>query len=205
LYTIIDDLSDEGKEVVLLALDYIKRIRPAEKGRDEKEELKNISNELKSLAIEYDIPVVTGHQLNRAGAGVIDAAMQANKEDLGKFLGRSNVGSAWEVVENSDVVIIINVEKKRQTGQYYLTFKRVKIRYKDMSDLSYFNHPFAMESRMQLLDDIYLDHSLSEDSLVSDFDAVDLLNKKGNRTATEREVIEDDDLFVFNKSIGSSK
>lgn len=62
LYTIIDDLSDEGKEVILLVLDYIKRIRPSERGKDEKEELKNITNELKSLAIEYDIPVVSAHQ-----------------------------------------------------------------------------------------------------------------------------------------------
>jgi len=204
LYTIIDDLSDDGKEVVLLSLDYIKRIRPAEKGRDEKEELKNISNELKTLAISYDIPVVTAHQLNRAGAAVVDAAMQANKEDLGKFLGRANIGSAWELVENSDVVIILNVEKKRQTGQYYLTFKRVKIRYKDMSDISYFNHPFDANDKMKLLDDIYLDHSLSEDSLISDFDAVDLLNKKGKRTAVEREVIEDEDVFIFNNSLSKN-
>jgi len=61
LYTIIDDLADDGKEVILLALDYVKRIRPAEKGKDEKEELKNITNELKSLAIDYDIPVVSAH------------------------------------------------------------------------------------------------------------------------------------------------
>ena len=203
LYTIIDDLSDDGKEVVMLVLDYIKRIRPTEKGKDEKEELKNITNELKSLAIEYDIPVVSAHQLNRQGASVIDAAMQANKEDLGRFLGRSNAGSAWEIVENSDVVIIINIEKKRQTGQYYLTFKRVKIRYKDMSDLSYFNHPFDPNNRMKLLDDIYLDHSLSEDSLVSDFDAVDLGAKKGKRNAVERETIQDDDLFMFGKSLGT--
>lgn len=204
LYTIIDDLADEGKEVIILSLDYIKRIRPAERGKDEKEELKNISNELKTLATEYDIPVVTGHQLNRAASAVVDSAMQSNKEDLAKFLGRSNVGSAWEIIENVDHATIINVEKKRQTGQYYLTFKRVKIRYNDMSDLSYFNHPFNIESKMQLLDDIDLDHSLSEESLASDFDAVDLLNKKGNRTAKEREVIEEDDLFDFSKSISKS-
>ena len=62
LYTLIDDLADDGREVVMFILDYIKRIRPAERAKDEKEELKNITNELKSLAIEYDIPVVTAHQ-----------------------------------------------------------------------------------------------------------------------------------------------
>ena len=57
LYGIIQDLEDEGIEVITLILDYLKRIRPAEKGANEKEELKNITNELKSLANYFDIPV----------------------------------------------------------------------------------------------------------------------------------------------------
>ena len=50
LYTIINDLDDEGVEVISLVLDYIKRIRPVERANDEKTELKNISNELKEVA-----------------------------------------------------------------------------------------------------------------------------------------------------------
>ena len=50
LYGIIKDLYDDGTEVIALILDYVKRIRPAEKGASEKEELKNITNELKTLA-----------------------------------------------------------------------------------------------------------------------------------------------------------
>lgn len=61
LYTMIDDLSDDGREVVILILDYIKRIKPAEYAKEEKTELKNITNELKTLALEYDIPVVSAH------------------------------------------------------------------------------------------------------------------------------------------------
>ena len=57
LYGIIQDLDDEGIEVITLILDYLKRIRPAEKAMTEKEELKNITNELKSLANYFDIPV----------------------------------------------------------------------------------------------------------------------------------------------------
>lgn len=57
LYTIINDLADEGIEVITLIIDYLKRIRPAEKASDEKGELKNISNELKEVAKFYDIPV----------------------------------------------------------------------------------------------------------------------------------------------------
>lgn len=57
LYSIIKDLNDSGKEVVALFLDYLKRIRPAEKADTEKAELKNITNELKTVAKHFDIPV----------------------------------------------------------------------------------------------------------------------------------------------------
>ena len=57
LYSIINDLADEGVEVITLIVDYMKRIRPAERANDEKTELKNISNELKEVAKFFDIPV----------------------------------------------------------------------------------------------------------------------------------------------------
>ena len=210
LYTIIEDIEDEGGEVIALVLDYIKRIRPAERGKDEKEELKNITNELKNLATDKDIPVITAHQLNREAATTIDSAMTANKEDLARFVGRSNVGSAWEVIENSDWCCIINVEKKRGTDQFYLTFKRVKLRYKDPNpnELGYFNHPFEIGNRVRLIDDIHLETSLSEESLASDFEGiVDLVAKKGKRNATEREVVDDSDDFdsVFDFSTAINK
>ena len=97
LYTIINDLSDEGIEVITLVLDYMKRIRPAEKAKDEKTELKNITNELKEIAKFFDIPVITAQQLNRVGASVVDAAIQAKKEDVTKLVGRDAIAGAWEV------------------------------------------------------------------------------------------------------------
>ena len=57
IYSIIDDYSDDGVEIIALIVDYIKRLRPAERAETEKEELKNISNELKEIAKNYDIPV----------------------------------------------------------------------------------------------------------------------------------------------------
>ncbi len=211
LYIIINDLEDEGREIIALILDYIKRIRPTNYAKDEKEELKNVTNELKNLAIDFDIPVITAHQLNRGAATSIDNALEANKEDLARFVGRSNVGSAWEVMENSDWCTIINVELKRGTDRYYLTFKRVKIRYRDPNNLTYFNHPFDMGNRIRLVDDIYLENPLSEISLVSDFEGVELETKRGKRTAVAREVIGDNpsesinDLFDFAASIKGKK
>jgi replicative DNA helicase len=96
LYNIIEDLEDDNKEVICLILDYLKRIRPRERSKDEKEELKNVTNELKSLANDFDIAVITAHQLNREGAKVVDNAAVTNKEDLGRFLGRGHTGSACD-------------------------------------------------------------------------------------------------------------
>ena len=76
----------------------------------------------------------------------------------------------------------------------------MKIRYRELSDLAYFNHPFADGNKMQLIDDIYLEESLSEESLAVEFDGVDVSKKKGKRSATDRDEV-GEDLFDFSKSI----
>lgn len=122
LYRIISDLEDDGDEVIALILDYVKRIRPTDKAKDEKEELKNITNELKNLATYYDIPVITAQQLNRTSASVVDAAIQNKKEDVAKLIGRDGVASAWEI--NSMVSTHSNVGIKNlfNCGELLLKF-----------------------------------------------------------------------------------
>jgi hypothetical protein len=194
LYTIINDLADEGIEVITLIVDYMKRIRPAEKAKDEKTELKNITNELKEVAKYFDIPVITAQQLNRVGASVVDAALQAKKEDVTKLVGRDAVAGAWEIIENSDVVIIINPETKIDTGELFLTFKLLKRRYRSSEEneklrrLEYFNHPFEAGNEIRLIDDVELPKSLSLESLASEFEATD--DKRGQTNATTRETKE---------------
>ena len=112
IYGIINDLADDGVEVVACIVDYIKRLRPFEKASDEKTELKNISNELKEIAKFYDIPVITAQQLNRSGAAVVDAAIQAKKEDVTRLVGRDSIASAWELNINTRVPHIAIYVKK---------------------------------------------------------------------------------------------
>lgn len=210
LYSIIQDLDDDNIEVVALILDYLKRIRPAEQAASEKEELKNITNELKTLATAYRIPVITAQQLNRTASAIIDAAIQAKKEDVTKLVGRDGVAGAWEIIENSDVVIIINREKKLGGTDIYLTFKLLKRRYRSsdsddmLRELEYFNHPYAPGSSIKLVDDIDLDTSKSLTSLASQFVAVDGdSGKRGKKNVTDRsdkkkkheEEEEDDDVL----------
>ena len=192
LYTIINDLDDEGVEVISLVLDYIKRIRPVERANDEKTELKNISNELKELAKYFDIPVITAQQLNRSGASVVDAALQAKKEDVTRLVGRDSIAGAWEIIENSDFCCIINPEVKSDTQELFLTFKLLKRRYRSSEEneklrrLEYFNQPFEPNNEIRLLDDIDLPAPLALESLSTQFEAVD--NKRGKENAVTREV-----------------
>lgn len=192
LYGIIKDLYDDGSEVIALILDYLKRIRPAEKAPTEKEELKNITNELKTLAKKLDIPVITAQQLNRTASSVVDAAIQAKKEDVTRLVGRDGVAGAWEIIENSDVVIIINQEVKADTGDIYLTFKLLKRRYRSSEDdeklkrLDYFNHPYEAGNTIRLIDDIDLSKSVSLYSLSTQFVAMDD-SKRGKKNVVERE------------------
>ena len=94
-----------------------------------------------------------------------------------------------EVIENSDWSCIVNIEKKKSTGQYYLTFKRIKIRYKPIDDFMYFNHPFVLGNMMKLITDVELPQHISESSLASDMEAV--VFKKGKRTAVDRPVVDE--------------
>lgn len=191
LYTIINDLEDDGVEVITLIVDYIKRIRPVEKAESEKIELKNISNELKELAKYFDIPVITAQQLNRSGASVVDAALQAKKEDVTRLVGRDSIAGAWEIIENSDFCCIINPEVKSDTQELFLTFKLLKRRYRSSEEneklrrLEYFNQPFEPGNEIRLLDDIDLPAPLALESLSTQFEAVE--NSRGKENATRRE------------------
>lgn len=202
LYAIIEDLADDGVEVIALIVDYIKRLRAVEHGANEKEELKNISNELKDLAIIYRIPVITAQQLNRTSSTVVDAALQARKEDITKLIGRDGVAGAWELLENSDWVAVINKEKKVDTGDIYLTFKLLKRRYAShetnvvLKELEYFNHPYSPGSNIRLIKDIYEDEPVSLTSLSTQFAAADVVGTRGRKNATKRDSIKTEDDFL---------
>lgn len=178
LFTIIQDLREDNMEVCALTFDYIKRIRPAEAVADNvKLELNRVINELKALAVILDIPVITGHQSNRAAVAAMDSATRAGKGDVTKLIGREHVGDAWEIIETADWAAMINTEFKPGTDEKYLIVNVVKRRRIDSNEsefakYTYLAHPFAKNNGLRLIDDINLDKVLSLQSLVSDIDSI---------------------------------
>lgn len=179
LFTIISDLRDENMEVCTLVFDYIKRIEPATPAADNvKLELNRIINELKALAVIEDIPVITAHQMNRAGAAVLDNAVRQGKGDGLKNVGREHTGDAWEVIETSDFVAMTNIAYKPGTDDRYMELEVVKRRRIDSAEsefakYTYLAHPFSKKNGLRLIDDINIDKVLSLQSLVSDIDIID--------------------------------
>lgn len=214
LITMIDDLADEGKEVIALIVDYLKRIRPEDWSNEEITQLKNVTNELKNIAQNYKIPVITAMQLNREAARAIDQAALSGKSDLIRQAGRANVGSSWTIVENSDFACIINLEEQKSSGQLFLSFSRVKIRY-SRNKRTTFSHPFNLENAMMLLDDVNLDNTLSVDYIGSDFsnsvDFDELLQNNKKKKLTTDDLITadlnngDDGIFDFGMAINNTK
>jgi hypothetical protein len=177
LYRIIDDMENNNQHVIGLILDYIKRIDSVYQHHgDETQRVTYVAKELKTLALTYDIPVITAQQINRVGNATVDAAMRDGKKDLIRFVGNADIGGAWSVIEESDWVAIINLEKHAKTGKLYLTIKRTKYRSgkTDVSMMDYFNHPFTNERSIRLMTDVDKDESVSIMSLSSDLNSVDL-------------------------------
>lgn len=183
LYRIIDEMEEMGKHTIGLILDYIKRINSVfPSNGDETLRVTYVAKELKSLAMNYNIPVITAQQINRMGNAAVDSAMREGKQDLIKFVGNSDIGSAWGVVEESDWVAIINLEQHVRTKQVYLTIKRTKNRcgHNDLTASDYFNHPFSNGKTIRLETDVDKDASISIMSLATDLSSVDIPKEDDN-------------------------
>lgn len=185
LYTLIRELADSGKEVIALVLDYILKIdSQKEHYGDERLRISYAGRELKALAQNFDIPVITAMQINREGNGILDSAMQENKEDIGRFIGSSFVGQCWDLIQESDFVCFVNLEMQKSTGKWFVSFKRTKIRgKKDPMAVDYFNHPFVNNNGIRLEPDVNQPEPVSVISLASDLVSIDDTQTEGNGTS----------------------
>lgn len=155
LYTLTEDLEDEGYEVICVLQDYMKRIRSVDGmfGGDLRLQLGAVVNEFKTFATLKNIPVITASQLNRTATNSIDEARIKNKADLVRLIGRANVGESNLILENSDWICLIAPEYDKD-GNKYLGIQRVKSRYYINNDLYTCYLPYVGKS-IKFVEDIY--------------------------------------------------
>ena len=166
LGNIIRTYNTDKTQVVAVFLDYIKRIRPgrtdAAVTQSEKTELHAIMNELKALAAQFEIPIITAHQLNRAAAAAIDAIKKGGVGATADAMTRAGTGTAWEIMEVADVAFDQNIEM--DNGNKYLILKPVKRRdIENNTDVTItaIAHPFISANAFGLRHDINENCSIS--------------------------------------------
>lgn len=126
LYTLTEDLEDEGYEVILMVQDYLKKIRSTERYDELRIELGQVVDEMKAFATIKDIPVLTASQLNREALKLVDDNRKRNGSDSVRLIGRSNIGESTLILDNSDAVFLLTPEYT-QSGKY-LGISKVKNR-----------------------------------------------------------------------------
>ena len=165
LYTLCEDLEDEGYEVICMIQDHVKRIKSASGNPDLRLELGDVVNEMKTFAIIKDIPVITDSHLNREGAKVIDQSSTRSKMDLTRMLGKSNIGESLLMLDNIDLGIIINREFDSE-GNEYMVFKNIKERVKTFRN--YICQPFHKDNPIKLVEDFYSPIPVFRESLYNE-------------------------------------
>lgn len=200
LYTLVEDLEDEGIETIAFIQDYVFNIRPCNRTGDFRLDLGNIINEFKTFAIIKGIPVITASQINRDGAKSVDTAKINNKTDLARTMGRSNVAESMNMVNNIDFGAIMQTEYDSE-GKRYIGFNRFKIRGKKLNrDVLY--TPFDINCPIKLCEDFYEAIPFTLESLRPDFD-LDNDGMKSSSRYNKRNTIEElqnNSIFDSNKN-----
>lgn len=151
LYTLVEDLEDEGKECICFIQDYVGRIRSTERFTDTRLEYGKVIDEFKTFAANKNIPVLTASQLNRDASKHIDEGRQKNKADLVRILGRSNISESMLILNNTDGGFVLAPEST-PTGEMYMGIQRIKKRY-EASNQECFYIPYY-RGTMTMIEDI---------------------------------------------------
>lgn len=155
LYTIVEDLEDDGYECICFIQDYIKKIRSVYNPNAEvRVQYGSVINEMKVFAILKDIPVFTASQLNRDATKHIDEGRKAHKCDLVRMLGRSNIGESQLILENLDAGIFIAPEYDFD-GKKWLGCQLIKTRFGG-AQIESFYQPYTDRCPIKLVEDVDL-------------------------------------------------
>ena len=152
LYTLTDDLEDQGYEVIAMFQDYIGRIKSTQHLSDARLEYGAVTDDFKVYAQLKDIPVISVSQLNRDASKRIDDGRHSSKNDLVRLLGRSTISESMLILNNIDAGFMIAPEYT-SNGDKYLGILRIKIRYK-AGDNDYMYLPFSRNNTIKLLEDV---------------------------------------------------
>lgn len=196
LYTLTEELEDEGIETIGLILDYLNCMHSVYKTSDMRIELGNVTAEIKTFAVIKDIPVITFSQLNREAAKMIDAAKLNNQADVTRVLGRAQIAESIIMLYYMDWGAIINVDYDSQ-GNKYMVFNRFKIRGK-CTPRYYICQPFKNPNSIAMEQDIFNPIPIFKETLKDDIANIGYSNSSSR--LNNRRSVDDEPQMKINKT-----
>lgn len=168
LYTLYEELEEDGYEMICCIQDHVKRIKSNERTPEVRIELGNVINEFKNFAIAKDVVVITNSHLNRDAAAKVEDGKNNNRNEVINNIGKQNVGESLLMIDNVDMAIVINREEDHATKQEYMGFKRIKARVRVDHNFIKVYQPFEENNTAKLSVDRGLGVLLSRESLLSE-------------------------------------
>jgi replicative DNA helicase len=160
---LIEIIEEEGYKVIIGFVDYIGLLKPRaeDTGKDNRLQLKNIADDLLSLAKNRNIPMVTAHQLNRSGGAVLtNLKMQGGANAISQMTNEY-VGESYGIEQAVSWSMFIDIEN--HDGRKFLTCKRNKCRYQGKYGMEYF--VYEIKEGIIIDDDLYLPKPLHFDAI----------------------------------------
>lgn len=110
----ITKLGHKGFKPDILVIDYINLILPTTKGQNSYADIKEISEQLRALAVKYNIPVVSATQLQRGSFNTSSPGMESIAESIGLAATADIICSIWQEEEDRELgVINMGMQKNR--------------------------------------------------------------------------------------------
>jgi replicative DNA helicase len=108
---IIDRYERDGYEVICVIQDHIKKLQSSFKFTDLRVELGEIANELKVIAADRNIPVITNTHFNRDAGIRVNEALAGGRLEVVRLITLGNIGESQLMADNTDVLIGLAMEK----------------------------------------------------------------------------------------------
>jgi hypothetical protein len=133
--SIIKNLEDQGYFIIALIIDSFDLMAPEDEDiyRGITDDLTLFSNRAKALQkfiADKPYPLITAHQLNRAGNQMMTEKRGKGEVDLAKSLGRSFISGAYDIERRVHWSAFICVETSKFDNEPYLEIKRDKVKYR---------------------------------------------------------------------------
>jgi replicative DNA helicase len=110
----ISRLQHKGFKPEIVIIDYINLIHPISKNLNSYEAIKEIAEQLRSLAFKYNVPFVSATQLNRGSFNTSSPGMEGIAESIGLAATADVICSLWQDEESRELGIInMGMQKNR--------------------------------------------------------------------------------------------